>query len=400
MGKLNRICILIFFGLIALVVATNVIKYFNISSYEYILAKEISTFDDISSYGVFVRTELLLEVDNNQFIDITVENGERVGRNQDVAYIYSDENFLNEKNKVDKLYSDLNLLNSVSVNNYITSTGEAVGSIGANSSIISLYETINPNDLDSAKNVANNIMQSILREGYSQNSVSELNAMQSSLKSQISEIEAVLSDNVTSIKSDISGNFVLGIDGFENIGSLSVGEINDIMTQNILNSQTDNVLGKIIPEYSWDLACVINTDDISRIKSASRLRIILESMPGTEIEVSIKEVLTEGDKSVIILQGFYTNEQIIQMRKSNVAIIIRSYSGIEIPKEATRVVDGRLGVFCFNGIQAEFKTIEPIFEKEDFYVIPVSNTAKTSDIIIGDRIIVNSKSITSNKVIN
>lgn len=400
MTKLNRICLLIFFGLIGLVIATNAIKYFNISSYEYILAKEVSTFDDISSYGVFVRTEQLLEIENNQFIDIAVGDGERVARNQDIAYIYSDENYLNDKVKVDKLYSELELLNSVSVNNYTSSSGEISGSIGANSSIINLYEATNHNNLSDAKGVANSIMQTILREGYSQNTVSELTAMQSNLKTQIADIETVLNQNVTSVKTEISGNFVTGIDGYENLGTLTVADVNAIMKENIVNEQTDEVLGKIIPEYSWNLACVIDTEDISRIRSADRLRIILESMPGTEIEVSIKEVLTEDDKSVIVLAGFYTNEQIIQMRKSNVNIVIRSYSGIEIPKGATRVVDGKLGVFCFNGIKAEFKTISPIFEKEDFYVIGVSNTAKTSDIIIGDRIITNSKAINNNMVIN
>ena len=96
----------------------------------------------------------------------------------------------------------------------------------------------------------------------------------------------------------------------------------------------------------------------------------------------------------------------VSMRQQPVEIIIATYTGLKIPKEAVYVqetttddgVTRQDGVFILSGSFQKFKVIKKLYETEDFYV--VEQSATNSDMLVEqDQIIVSGKNLQNNMVV-
>lgn len=381
--------------LILLVIATNVTKEFLNKQIDYTEAVSIKTYDDIQSYGIFLRDEYIVENNEGNYVHIDVNNASRVKKGQVIGVIYDDRKYLEESIEISNLRDKLNVIDSVAT---ITQTVSQTlkTAVQINNSISEFHQNLDPNDLTSVSYNINEIENISLRGAYSQMSKAELSLEKSYIENEIEQRQLKISSDTSTINADLTGSFVSTIDSYENISEISVDIITEISNKGTYNYADNNNIGKIITSNEWEFACVVNNEDISRITGASRPRLIFENMPSNEIAVTVSKVINENDEqSIVIFKGKATNESILEMRTSNVQIVIRAYEGIKIPKQAVLVIDGKIGIHTLNGSQIEFKEISPIFEKENYYIIPKKSKATSRDIIIGDRIITNSSSLTT-----
>ena len=106
--------------------------------------------------------------------------------------------------------------------------------------------------------------------------------------------------------------------------------------------------------------------------------------------------------------------QVTSLRKQNVDIVIGSATGFRVPKRAVRVAeDGTLGVYRVSGAQAQWVSIDILWEEADYYLIkqapkgydengnPLELTAfeKASQLRAGDSVIVKGEDIYDGKVV-
>ena len=86
-------------------------------------------------------------------------------------------------------------------------------------------------------------------------------------------------------------------------------------------------------------------------------------------------------------------------RKIVAQAVIRTYSGLRVPREALRVDDnGQNGVYCLVDSQVKFKPIEIIFEKDIYYVTKY-NAADTKSLLLYDQIVVSAKNLENKKIV-
>lgn len=387
--KITRFCLI---TLIVTVFITNIAKHIATKDIDYTLALGITTYDDIESYGIFIRDEYIVENHEQSYVHIDITNGSRVKKGQDIAITYKQREFFEESIAISQLRDKLSVIDSVVTVTQAVSDSLKTA-IQINKNIAELNQNIDPNDLTTISYNLKEIEKLALKNEYSKLTKEQLVLEKANIENEILLKQTKISQDTSNITADLTGTFIATIDSFENIDDITIDTIEKIVdfgNQNFANNQQ---IGKIIISNEWQFACVVDTEDVGRITDALKPRLIFENMPSSEILVTIDEIINEGEKSIVIFAGKATNETILQMRSSNVQIILKSYNGIKIPKQSVVVSDGKLGVYTLSGAQTNFTEITPVFEKENYYVMNVESQATKNDIIIGDKIVINSSSL-------
>ncbi|MFI3226402.1 MAG: HlyD family efflux transporter periplasmic adaptor subunit [Clostridia bacterium] len=399
MGKIYRICVICLVFLTSLVIATNLTKYVFTREVEYTSALEITTYDDIESYGIFLRDEYIVENEFDSYVHIDITNGSRVKKGQDIGIIYNDRAYLEESMEISELRDKLAVINNVAT---ITQTmsDSLKTAVQINASIAEFNQNLDPNDLSTVSYNLSEIENIALKSAYSQMTKAELADEIEILENQIAQKQLKISGDMQTVTADVTGLFIETIDSYENISEVTVDTIKEVVDAGNQNYADNEQIGKIITSHEWEFACVVDNDYVDAILKATKPRLIFESMPSNEISVTVSEVIKEDEQSVVIFAGKATNETILEMRSSNVQIVLKSYNGIKIPKQSAVVVDGVLGIYTLSGNQSSFKEIVPIFEKENYYVINITSQATNKDIIIGDKIITNSSVFSKTQFMN
>ncbi len=93
-------------------------------------------------------------------------------------------------------------------------------------------------------------------------------------------------------------------------------------------------------------------------------------------------------------------DNIFSVRKTDAEIIKASYSGFKISKEAVRVLkDGTNGVYVLNDRTAKFKTVD-IMYNGDNYIIARENNSQSGNMLLYDEVILNSARLHDGMVVN
>ncbi len=225
------------------------------------------------------------------------------------------------------------------------------------------------------------------------------------------EIECDISDEVARLESTISslqrstipintitspevGYFVRNLDGGEELFDPAISQSWDSvafteavhLAENLTVDQ--QVTGKIILDYRWDFYCQLPELDSSILKVGEKYDITFSEAVGQVFPAELERIDPPDENGMTLLQ-FSCNTltpEVAQIRHTSAQIIIRNYQGIRVSREALHIVDGEKGVYVQFGNLIQFKKIVPIFENEEYMLLPFDsdeeNQVKLFDVII------------------
>ena len=93
-------------------------------------------------------------------------------------------------------------------------------------------------------------------------------------------------------------------------------------------------------------------------------------------------------------------EQAARLRTQQADIVLRSYSGIRVPKQALYYVNdtGETGVYVLEGAVARWKPVEILYEAQEYYLVR-EDRSSTSKLWAGDEVILTGQELTDGKVV-
>ena len=117
------------------------------------------------------------------------------------------------------------------------------------------------------------------------------------------------------------------------------------------------------------------------------------------LRVNVHSVRTEENgQAVAVFSSGQMSPAFLSARQTEVEIIYDSYSGIRVPKEALRQIDGQWGVYCMVGGISRFKPVEWVYQTDSYYLVePAESSAK--GLVMHDQIIVAGKELEKDKVV-
>lgn len=369
-------------------------------------ANEVVAYDSVSTKALAVRQEEVLPADRSQTILPTVDNGDKVAVNGEVAKVFSSPDVASRYVEINDLNEELSRLTALE-----SSSGGLVTDLeSANESIIGslnryVCDRANGKTKDVSKELAN-VNNSIVKQQLIIGESIDFSEMTNSISQQISSLSSMGYKPQGNLTTDKSGTFSTFTDGFENIvdydniTSMDIESLESCFAEIEKNEDKDNHFGKIIYNYDWYFVCAVNSSDLGNLKDGDIVDVCLKNDADTVFKMKIvkgADVSPETEKTLLVLQSNDMNSKITSLRVEDIEIRLKKYEGIKIPKKAIRVVDEKTGIYALVSYKIEFREIEILYSNDD-YAVAKYEPENENGIRLYDQIIVEGKDLYDGKV--
>ncbi len=378
-------------------------------SLETVSAVKVTSNDSIMGDAWFFRNEKVIPQTKTGAVKHSVCGGERVQQNAVLATVYATSEALESSRGIEPLEKKIAQLEDA-----MDSAGDSSDAAKLDQQItVSLQELAGDikNGTGSAIGSTAEALRSLsLRKNAAGIKESEIEAEISSLKKELESLKLQVSGQAEVISSPVSGYFSEVVDGYENVMRPELlGKLNLAQLDNLINSKEAEVpegqLGKVIQGFSWYLAVKIPKSESGRLKVGQDIDVSF-TQASLESPVTVRSVSNseEGENALVVLEGNAFGNEMVSMREQPVEIILGSYTGLKVPKEAVHVENYESGdrtvVYVLSGSLQKEKSITDsiLFDAGDYYV--VKQSASDADaLVVQDQIIVRGKGLQNNSVV-
>lgn len=405
----SRVVFLLISVVILIYLGQKVISAFSVGI-ETTPAVQVTVNDSINAQGWFFRNEIPVSGSTGESVKHIVYSGERVQQDAPLAIVYSDADALALSQQLDPLENRIDLLDTA-----LQSATDGADAAKLDQMIILSLQQMASQSKNGSGTALNSSAESLrtlaLRREAGNVDTAAITAERDTLVMERDSLNAQLAGHTTQLTAPATGYFSEVIDGYEEI--LTVDALEDITvdrfrelteTKPIVSNQA---WGKMIQGFTWYLVAEISGEDAERFSVGQSLRVNF-TQASLETPVSVYSIVKDrnSEDALLVLAGTEFNSEMVSMRQQPVEIIIATYTGLKIPKEAVYVqetttddgVTRQDGVFILSGSFQKFKVIKKLYETEDFYV--VEQSATNSDMLVEqDQIIVSGKNLQNNMVV-
>ncbi len=396
-------------ALLAVFLLVTVISQFAIKSENGIkteVAIRYESEDALVFDGVFVRNEHTVTSNVSGVLRYAHADGSKLGKNSVIADVYDSISDIQKKNKINALNKRIDSLTDAQ-----SLAGTDNSQIDAFNTLITekhseLIKALYQNDYTAAAQLKYDLLNLQSKRDMAKGKSEDYSSVINSLQQQADSLESGISSQLQSIVSEEGGYFVSSSDGYEdelnfdNIGSLTEKRITEIVNTHTENKNSGNVIGKMIDDYEWKLAAVIDTEDATVLEEDTYVTLMAgASTVPIRAYVESKEKADDSTNSIVIFSSDVLNETLASKRVERFRLSLEDYSGIRISASAIHFdEDNNMGVYIKTGSQAEFRRIKPVYSGEDF-VIAEDTSGEIGYLTLYDNIITEGKNLYDGKVL-
>ena len=355
-------------------------------SYETVTAVRFTLERTFSAQGYIVRTESVLSDSGHVVLPIVAE-GEKVASGQAIVVEYMSREALETANEIRAL-------------RLLISQLETSGS--ADSAEASRQKSVM--DLSKAIGLGEFRRLEELTLGVEANVFSGISGVEADLPALRTRLEALetRASGIRMVYAPFSGIFSQAVDGFEHIVPDMVFDIlpNELTTL-FLNESYISGYGKLVTEFKWYYATIMNADEAALFSEGQQTTVQLAGPFAEAMEMTIELIgRREGDKCVVLFSSSRGIHEVAHMRHLRADILFDLVTGIRVPKEAIHLDDDGNTVYIYlqTGVRAERVNVDILIESSDSYL--VRDGAQTgSPLRAGSTIIVKANNLFDGKVV-
>jgi len=373
-----------------------------------------ATENDIAEFDAYIlKNETVIYASSAGEVGYAVSDGAKVRKGSEIASIYdsSGSEGASARSDIIALDREIDLLTqSNNIDGLAASDTSAL-----DSRIESYYSTIresaeqgNYNNLQKKRD---ELLLLLNKRQLVTGSVKSFDNEIETLNTQRENLTASLETVTESVTSPIAGTFYSVLDGYESIftpGALK-GINPDIFDQMLASSPESypaEAIGKIATDFKWYILLETTKDELRYYNKGSNYSIIFPYNNDTKLEMKLSEVVAiDGTQRVLL--AFSTGnapEDFSYKRMQPVKVIKTSYTGYKVPVSASRLLDGKIGVYILVGSTVEFRYIDIIGEFDGYYIVAPRDVENDPEYYtklgLYDNIIVSGKDLFVGKMIS
>ncbi|MBQ3053333.1 MAG: hypothetical protein IJC89_00315 [Clostridia bacterium] len=352
--------------------------------------------DSFNAKGIIIRNEYPITSSLEGILQNSVQNGTRVSKYANVAYVYSadaDKDVIDSLKEVNARIEEissiqdstlLSLTDVNEINSKITSftdiiAKESVG--GDNTRITGILDEINI--LISRKRYL---------EGESVGENNDLN----SLMNKRTELENKLGGKRVALGAPVSGLYFDFTDGYEGVkisdtSSLTIDKIENIQNGKSIGDKTENAVCKIVDNSAWVVSVVMNKDRAKTLAEGQSVQLRFNGDENTPAVAKVDSFVYDGKKVIVNFAGNCYVGNIYSERVCTVDIILNTYRGLKIPADAiiNKGDAGNVVLVRKSGGDVE-KTVKVLYTPDDGTAIVKAGT-QSEELLLYDEVIVKEK---------
>ncbi len=380
------------------------------SPYKVETAYEYTVNQQFDSQGVIYKDETVIPSNEKGVVQYLYKNGERVAYQADVAKVYQSQEDVAATEQIQQIDQQISQLSDAQGKGISQEADISVLDKELKTDYYNLVESIERQQYSNLTTQKDALTALFNKRQIVTGKVSDFNESIQTLTDQKNQLAKSITSTPQTVKTPSSGYFVDTTDGLEdqlklkNVDAVTADQLSQlIQTINQKSEKKEDTaaagtIGKVITEPQLYYAALISSSQVADLKEGDPCTLqfskFSKSIPATIQKIEYNK---DQDKSMVV---FWTNsmtEDLAAVRSDTVHVILKSFSGLRVPKQAVRVNDkGESGVFVSNGQSMNFKKIDPIYEGENYLVSQI-HADDTSYLRLYDTVIVEGKDLYENK---
>ncbi len=331
----------------------------------------------LSSDGVIFRTETVLDNPSRTGSTLAiVSDGEKVASGQSVANVYQNEADADTKARIDEIDENLRILRSSIIDQEYFSADVGKLEKERNEVLQSIQKSKVLNDFADCVGKKDELLVDMNKLQTVKSNVS-FDEKIAQLQKEREMLASGSSSDFTRVYAPQAGYYESSVDGYETIftsellENLTADSFDAAMGMSADETAASYSAGKLITDSRWYAVCSVERAKADPFAVGKVYTVRFPYSYNTSVKMTLDKIVSETDKSYDLLV-FTTNtmpEGFTYVRKQKMQIVSESYSGLKVPKEAMRVIDGVKGVYVLVGDKVVFKTAEDIYEIDDSYIV-------------------------------
>ncbi len=359
--------------------------------------------ESIPSIGIAVRDEMVVQLAHNGFLHYLPTEGERVTKDSVIAYVFNDIEMAQNNVQILRLQEELATLTaSVDLPDNVTSDIANI-SKQQTEAYYELLDVVYSEDYSNLHQPSNELSANFNRLQLAMEQPCDVSGEIDRLNASIATLTANSVPSAT-ITSPEVGYFVRDLDGGEDIYNIETATSwnSTTLATAIENAKsltaTEQVTGKLVLDYQWDFYCLLPELESGALREGASYEIAFSEANSQVIPVELERVDPPDEDGMVLLQFTCKTltPEVAKMRYTAAEIIITNFEGIRVPREALRIVDGEKGVYVQFGNLIQFKKIVPIFENEEYMLLPLESDAE-NEVQLYDVIVVEGRDLYDGK---
>lgn len=287
--------------------------------------------DSSTMSGLVVRDEMVMRA-SAEYIDVVVDEGEKVSVGQTVAVIYNSEDALRRAERIEEVVRDIESVQaalsgaqgSVSAGNRDESIREA---------LIGLSASMRSDGMRALDTRQSTLASLIFREEVSdatEDYLIELEAMYRDLMS-------TSAGETNDIKATRSGTFSGIVDGYEGVSPESVqdlapSDLREIIAADRSESDNGSALGKLVLSYDWYYAAIVDREDASRLEQGQNVRLSFGRYYSDYLTAKVSYIgRTEGNERLVLFRMDHALTDTMALRAVSAELVYSEYTGLRVP---------------------------------------------------------------------
>lgn len=340
--------------------------------------------------GVYMRDEELIYNTGTGVLSFECVDGTKVGKSSVIARRYKNEGESVYLRQIETLKKQIDVLTSAErLIGTDSSQLEAI-SVQINESHSDIISAVLDCNYAEANAKQNSLLEAMCKREITLKKSDGYDDKKLLLNNEVERLQSLISGTVQEVPAGNAGYFVSNVDGYEgevgfsDVSKMTEDKINEIVA-NPKKSVDKNAIGKLISDYHWRVAAVIDEENLEGISEGSEVDLRVGS-DGRQFkaEVFSKESCGNG-KVVCVFECDRLNSVVTGGRVAHFKLIINSYGGLRVPRKALRYNDkGERGVFIERGNNLIFKKVEVMFWSDDYVICKQNVVKKRDDASSGD----------------
>ncbi len=363
--------------------------------------------DVIACEGYLLRDETVIRASGSGVVDYAVADGERVGKGATVARVYAASDDGSVRRRVMAIDAEIALLEASAIGE-----GVVVSDTSATDALIGdLLYTIRDNLVDGRYDYARRETDSLLvqlnKRRIITGQVKDYSARIAALSAERASLTARLAGGAEQLSTTTSGYFFYGADGHEqdfacDIDSLTLAQFDAMRQSEAI--EDSRAVGKIVTSHVWYLAVPVEKTALEPFTEGQRYAISFPYNYDLTLDLTLARTLTEleREEALLIFTANEMPEGFSYLRAQHVEITTRTRSGLRVPAEAIRVIDGQTCVYVVHGGMVELRRVEILLEQDGDCIVTaglVAGENETPWLKLYDEVVTEGKDLYVGKVL-
>lgn len=362
-------------------------------------AIEVTVEEKISADGAFLRRQTpVAGSEGSGWAEYLIDDGGKVAKGENLAVYFSTQEAAQQYRDCQTLRDRLSALQYAYEN--ITA--------GADSTrmdeliwrqIVTVNGLLAQGEAARADSGCAQLEQLVVSRGASQEDKTQFETQIAALQTELKTRESSLSGSTRTISAPESGYFLSACDGYSDL--LSADRREEVTADELLTTQEtapSDAVGCIVDAFEWYYAAVMDKDQADRIRSRDTVDVYFPEISAAALPMQLCDIRTGVDgRCIVLLRSGVINSAYLGARRQSADLVAGSYSGIKVPKEALRQLDGVWGVYVLDGSVARFKPITWTYQTDSYYLAACAKSAEEG-LYRYDKIITRARGLADNKV--